>query len=265
MGDRSTVGVIQRERRVLGLLRILVPREIRVRYRRSLFDVLWALISPVVILVVYGLILTKSFSVTAACSPYLSSAWTGLVIWTFFASAVADATYSLLSANELVTKVYFPREALPLAVVGAALLDLVVGGLVAVVLFLIQGVRPGFAALWAVLPLLVLVLWSAVISTVVGIVSVFVRDLVHAVQLGLRVGFFLTPVMYETDFLPPILAWTAVINPVAVAIEGVRSSVLCSVPPDRSLLFIHLLVGVAAFVAVTLYTREVEGRIADVV
>src|SRR5687768_8544554 len=97
--------VVPRARRTWALLRILAPREFRTRYRQSVLDIAWSLISPVVILVVYGIILTRSFGVDGACSPYLSSAWTGLVIWTFFATAVGTATWSLLSSADLLAKV----------------------------------------------------------------------------------------------------------------------------------------------------------------
>lgn len=262
---RRDRGLVRREQRVLSLLRILVPRDLRTRYRRSAFDVLWAVISPVVLLVVYGLILTRAFGVTFTCGPYLSSAWTGLVVWTFFATAVGGGVYSLVAASDLLTKVYFPREALPLATVGATFLDLGVGLVITVVLLLVQGVRPGVTAVAAVLPLAVLVVWTAVVTVLSATVAVFARDAVHVVGLLLRVGFFATPVMYESSKLPPVFAWSARVNPLAVVIDGLRASVLCGSWPDWTLLGVHLGVGLVALLAVVLLVRATESRIADVV
>lgn len=127
--------LIARCHRTLQLVRVLAPRELRVRYRQSLLDLVWALISPIVILIVYGLVLTQSFGVNGTCGPYLSSAWIGLVLWTFFGTALGSSVTSLISASDMVTKLYFPRETLPLAMVGSALADLGIGlGTIAVVL-----------------------------------------------------------------------------------------------------------------------------------
>ncbi len=247
------------------LVKVLTPRELRVRYRQSLLDIAWALISPVAILVVYGLVLTQSFDVTSTCGPYLSNAWAGLVIWTFFATGLGTAAYSLISSADLVTKIYFPREALPLSMVGASLADLGIGLVTVLILLPLQGVHLTRSAGWAVLPLLVIVIWTAAASVFVGVLAAFVRDVPHAVQLFLRVGFFLTPVMYDESFLPPALAWTAVVNPVAVAITGFREAMLCGVRPDLGLIFLHLVSGCLLLVVAVLYTRSVERRMTDVV
>lgn len=260
-GDRLAARV----GRVGSLLRILVPRDLRTRYRRSAFDVLWAVISPVVLLLVYGLILTKAFGVTSVCGPYLSSAWIGLVVWTFFATAVGGGVYSLIAASDLLTKVYFPREALPLATVGASFLDLGVGVVTATVLVLVQGVRPGITVLGVLPALAVLVVWTAVVTVLSATLAVFARDAVHVVQLLLRVGFFATPVMYDAARLPGAFAWSARANPLAVSIEAVRAAVLCGRWPDARLLGVHLVVGLVALVGTVVLVRATESRIADVV
>jgi lipopolysaccharide transport system permease protein len=254
-----------RLRRDLGLVRILAPREFRTRYRQSVLDVAWSLISPVVICAVYGIILTRSFDVDGACSPYLSSAWTGLVLWTFFATAVGTAGWSLVSSADLLGKVYFPREAIPLSVVGATLVDLAVGLVTVVVVVLAQGVDLRPIALTAFAGVAVLVVWAAALSLLFSVVAVFLRDVNHAVQLGLRVGFFATPVMYEASFLPEAFRWTATVSPVAAAIEGVRDPLLCGTSPDVLLLAAHLVVGLAVLALAVLYTRRVEDRMVDVI
>ncbi len=249
----------------IELVKVLAPRELRVRYRQSVLDITWALLSPVAILVVYGLVLTQSFDVTTTCGPYLSNAWIGLVIWTFFATAVGTGVSSLISSASVITKIYFPREALPLSVVAASLVDLGVGAVTVLVLLPIQGVTLRWEALAVVLPLAMIVMWVAAITVFVAVIAAFVRDVPHAVQLLLRVGFFATPVMYDASFIPPALRWTSVVNPVAVAITGVRETMLCGQLPDLALQSIHLVTGSALLVLALLYTRSVEVRISDVV
>ena len=104
-GPDDGSGLLARLRRTLELVAVLGPRELRVRYRQSVLDVTWALLSPIAILVVYGLVLTQSFDVTTTCGPYLSNAWIGLVIWTFFATSLGTGVASIISsASEVTTR-----------------------------------------------------------------------------------------------------------------------------------------------------------------
>jgi lipopolysaccharide transport system permease protein len=255
---------VVRTRRTAALLRTLVPRGFRIRYRGSALDLLWSLITPLVLLAVYGVILTQAFDADGGCAPYLSSAWTGLVVWTFFSAGVGAACLSLLGSSDLLSKVYFPREAIPLAEVGVSLIDLGIGLVTLLIVVLIQGVVLSPTAIEAIPALVVLVVWTAGLSVLAATLSVFLRDVGHAVNLLLRAGFFATPVMYETSFLPHDLRWIAAVNPVAVAIDGVRSPVLCGASPDWSLLGIQLVAGCVVLVGSVLYVRRVEDRLVDV-
>lgn len=247
------------------MLTILVPREIRLRYRENALDMAWVLITPVAIMAVYGVVLTQSFDVTGSCAPYLTTAWTGLVLWTFFASALGTGAWSLLSSSDLITKVYFPRESIPLSVVGASLLDLGVGAATILALAALQGVPITLTALAAVPALLTLVIWSAALSVLAAAIAVFIRDVTQAVQIGLRVGFFATPVMYEPDLIPDAFRWSATWNPVAASIQGVRDPVLCQASPDWGTVLVQFGAGVALLGLALRYVRSVEGRMSDVV
>lgn len=257
--------LVARLRRVGALLPVLVRREIRTKYRTSALDLTWAIITPVALLAVYGIILTSSFDVTTACAPYLSSAWTGLVVWTTFATAVGGGVYSLVTSSSLITKIYFPLEAMPLAQVGVSFIDLFVGLAILGGLLVVQGVGISATALWMLLPLAVLVVWASVVAVASSTLAVFVPDAVHLVMLVLRVGFFATPVMYESSFLPSEFAWSARVNPIAIAIEGLRACLLCGDRPGLELLSAHLLVGMVLLAAFVLYTRSIESRVVDVV
>lgn len=117
--------------------------------------------------------------------------------------------------------------------------------------------------LWAVPAIAVVVVWSAAIAMLTAVLAVFSRDLIHGVNLLLRVGFFATPVVYESDLLPAAFVWTATLNPVAVSIDSLRAALLCTDRPDLGLLAAHLVVGAAAFVGIIAYVRAVESRVVD--
>jgi ABC-type polysaccharide/polyol phosphate export permease len=215
--------------------------------------------------VVYGVVLTQSFDVDGNGIPYLSMAWSGLVLWTFFSGALGSSAVSLIYSADLITKVYFPKEAIPLSMVGASMVDLGIGLLTVVIIMPIQGLIPTWTAIFGLLPLLVLISWAAALSVFVAVLAAFIRDVPHAVQLIIRVGFFITPVMYDAESLPPSLRWTAVASPVAASIDGFREAVLRGNVPDLPVLLAHLVVGVSLFVASVSYTRAVEARLTDVV
>jgi ABC-2 type transport system permease protein/lipopolysaccharide transport system permease protein len=263
---RPEDSLVQRGQRTLRLVRVLAPRELRIRYRQSFLNLFWAILSPVAIMAVYGVVLSQSFNVTGKCSSYLTSAWAGLVVWTFFASAVGLGAGALVQSSDLIAKLYFPREALPLAAVGAALVELVIGAVILFALAVVHdGIVPGFAALTSVLPLLAIMIWVSAISIVLAALAAFTRDVIHGVSLFLRVGFFASAVMYEVTDLPSALAWTADVNPVTMAANNLRESVLCGNVVSLPVVGIHLVVATAALVGALVYMRSVEARVVDVI
>lgn len=259
----STSALPPRARRVASLVRPLVGREIRSRYRTTSLDIVWAFLTPIVTMTVYGVILTQSFGVESSCGPYLVSAWSGLVLWTFFSVALTAAVTSILSSANLVGKIYFPRESLPLAAAGSALVDLAVGMVTVVILIVLGGVGLSWYTLLALIPVAILVVWTAAISVFVSVAAVFLRDVVQVVYLVVRIGIFATPVFYESSQMPDFLARTEPLNPVAVAIESVRTSALCGKALDFGLLGWHLAAAIGSFLAAVLYTRSVEARAID--
>jgi ABC-type polysaccharide/polyol phosphate export permease len=249
----------------LPLLRLWIVRVFRTRYRQSALDVVWSVLNPVVVLAVYGLIFTAAFDVTGDGIPYLSFAWAGLVVWTFFSTALASAAPSISTVADTIAKVYFPREVVPLAEVGAGVIDLGISLAILVTIAVVQGTGPSITAVGVIPVLLALVAWTAALSTFAAVASVFLRDLRPTVGLLLRVGFIATPIMYPVSDLPDWARWTASVNPIAVFIEGVRDTMLRGVWPDWPLLAVQAAIGLVLLVASIAYTRSVENRMVDVV
>jgi ABC-type polysaccharide/polyol phosphate export permease len=255
MSDRLT--------RTWELLKILTPREFRVRYRESVLDLAWSIITPLVLLAVYGIILSQLVGSHPSCAPYISSAWTGLVVWTFFSLALGMATSSLILAAPLTSKIYFPRESIPLAQVGVGLLDFAIAFATIFVVAGIQGVVPTITVIGALPVLVLIVVWTAAASIFASALAVFIRDITQAVQLFLRAAFFATPVMYEASFLGS-LRWIATVNPIGVGIDGLRRTLLCGQWPQWNILAIQLAIGGVLLVASVFYMRKIEQRMADV-
>jgi ABC-type polysaccharide/polyol phosphate export permease len=264
-GRRRRTSLAHRVRHELPLLRLWTVRVFRTRYRQSALDVLWSVLSPIAVLLIYGFILTAAFDVTGDGVPYWSFAWAGLVVWTFLSTTVQTAAPSITAVGDTISKIYFPREVIPLAEVGAGLIDLAIGLVLLVVLAAIQGIVPTETAIATVPVVLVLTLWTASLSILAATVSVFIRDLRPAIGLILRVGFIATPIMYPVSSLPESLQWTADVNPAAVLAEALRDCLLRGTWPDWTVLLLQGVVAGALLVAGVLYTRAIEHRMVDVV
>jgi ABC-type polysaccharide/polyol phosphate export permease len=215
-------------------------------------------------LAVFGFVFARVLDVSVGGVPYLSFAFAGLVCWTFVASSVSGATSSLLGEASTISRAYFQRELVPLAVVAVTLVDLALATTVFLVLLLVEGVELSITLTGLVPLFLVLIVWTMAASILAAAVTVFVRDVRHLLPLALQLGFVATPIMYPETLLPSNARWIADVNPVAVVVDGVRDSALRDTWPDWRPMAVHAVAGVVALGLAVLYTRKVEMRMADV-
>ena len=252
-----------RVRGALPLLRLWTHREFTTRYRQTWLAVAWSVLQPAAVLAIYGLVLTGALGVDGDGLPYLSAAWAGLVVWTFFADSVVASLPSISEASYTISRSYFPREVIPLSIVGAGAVELVVQLVLLLGLAIVQGVGLSFHLVALAPVLFVLALWTIAVSVFGAAVAVFVRDTWHAVGLALRLGFFATPVVYTASVFPDRWAWLVDVNPLGVLAEATRDVVLRHEWPAWDLLAAHGVVGAAALWAALAYTRSVEPRMVD--
>lgn len=247
-----------------GLLWALVWRDIRSRYRQAVLGVLWAVIRPVATTMIFTVVLGHLAKVDADGHPYALYAFTGMLAWGFFASATQAAAMSVVGAGGLVTKVYVPRLLIPLASVGSATLDFLVGVLVLAGLWAHYGSPVTATVGWAPLAML----WVAVVACGVGVllsaVVALYRDVGHAMAFLLQVWLYVTPVLYPLSMLPEAWRRWAYLNPMAGPVEAFRAAVLgtqldgpgCMASAGMGLLFV--VSGLLAF-------QRVERRLADLI
>lgn len=239
-------------------------RDLRARYRQSLLRSGWSLAQPLAILLTYGWVLTAVLDVRPEEAPFLTFAWAGIVPFTFVSQSLSLGVGSIQQAGPVISRVYLPKEVLPLSVVGASLTDLAV---MTATLFVVAGVQvgsPGVHALGILAADVVLILWTVVLTVGSSAATVFRRDLNFAVPLLLRIWFIVTPVMYEARLLEERSHWLVDLNPVAVVIEATRSATYGHRWPDWTLLGIHAAVATAALCVVMAGFRRLEPRMSDV-
>jgi lipopolysaccharide transport system permease protein len=247
------------------LLKMWSVRQVQLRYRQSVLGLSWTIVQPVAIMAIYGFILTAFLDVSGDGLPYLSMAWAGLTVWQYVGGAVQQGTVSLRNDSWIVSKVWFPREIVPLAPVLASLIDLAAAAIILFALAIVQGVGITYTAIAFPVPIVVLMLWVAAACVFTGTITVFFRDMATIVALALRLAFIATPVMYTANLIPEQYRWVNAANPLTVVIEGVRRCVLGHTWPDWPLLAFHGAVGAVLLLLSLKYLRTVERRMIDVV
>jgi lipopolysaccharide transport system permease protein len=247
------------------LLYFLVWRDVKVRYKQTVFGASWAIIQPFLLMVVFSVFLGKLANVPSDGLPYPIFAYTALVPWTLFASSLAAASASLVGGGGLVSKVYFPRLLLPLASVGSYLLDFVVAMTLLVGMMLWYDIYPGAALAW--LPAFVALALVCALGAGVWLsaLNVRYRDVRYAVPFLVQIWLFASPVAYPAGEVPE--RWQTVygLNPMAGVVEGFRFALLGQEAPPAGMVAISAAVAVALLAGALVYFRRVERTFADVI
>jgi lipopolysaccharide transport system permease protein len=208
--------------RARELLYFLTWRDVKVRYKQTAIGAGWAILQPVLAMLVFTLVFGRLAGVGSEGVPYPVFAYTALVPWTFFATSLTQASASLVQNERLITKVYFPRLIIPLAAVAGVLVDLGLSAVVLVGLVIVYGIAPSAGLL--LLPLFVII----AAATAVGVgallagLNVRYRDIRYVIPFLVQLWLFASPVVYSAELVPP--AWRPVyaLNPMVGVIEGFR-------------------------------------------
>jgi lipopolysaccharide transport system permease protein len=246
------------------LLYTLTVHRLQVRYKQSLLGWLWAIVQPLSLMLMYTVIFFRIVRVDTGSTPYPLFAYSALLVWTCFSTAVAAATNSLVSHFGLVTKVYFPREILPLTYVLASIVDLLAGGLVLTFLMLYFHVPLTLNAVHVLPGIAVLVVFSTAVSLVLCSIQVKYRDIGIAMPLVLQLWMFATPVVYPLRAVPHAWQPFYVLNPMVGVVETFRSALVEGVVPHYGPLLIAAAVSLVALPLAYLYFKHVEATLADI-
>jgi ABC-2 type transport system permease protein len=180
------------------LLRNLVVKELKVKYKDSTLGFVWTLVRPLLYLLVYSVAIGIFLGAGRTIPDFGVYLFTGLLVWTLFTDIVGGATGAIVSNAGLVKKVYFPRELLTLSVVGAALINAVLQVVVLIGAYVVTRQFPAIGDLYLVpLALVVLVLFSTALGLFLGAVNVYLRDVEYLVEVGLLLWFWMTPIVYD--------------------------------------------------------------------
>jgi ABC-type polysaccharide/polyol phosphate export permease len=259
------VGSFRELWRARELVLSLAQRDIKSRYKQAIFGAGWAVVTPVLLMLVSTVLVQRVTKQDTGDAPYALFAYLGTLPWSFFNSSLTNAGSSLTANQSLLNKIYCPREIFPMASVAVSALDFLIATGVLGVLFVVFGFVPAATAVWAPLLLAILVAFTLGLSFLMSGLLVYLRDLRQALPMILQVGLFATPVFYGVDELPE--RWVrlyATLNPLVGVIDGLRRTVLFGQAPDWDLVgpgaVSALLVLVAGFVTL----KRLETGFADV-
>lgn len=251
------------------LLWTLSAHRIKVRYKQSRLGVAWAILQPLSMMLVFTLMFSFLGSAPSEGVPYPLFAYSALLPWSAFSSGLSSASGSLTGHAALLTKVYFPREILPLTYVVAALADLAIAATALAGLMWWFGVPLAASAVWAVPALLLLTLFVIALGLLLSALQVRYRDVSLAMPVILQVWLFATPVLYPLDLarraLPPALYNVYVLNPMAGVVDTFRRSLVLHQSPDLHALGMGVLVTVLLLPVAYTYFKYAELTMADVV
>ncbi|MEW5798824.1 MAG: ABC transporter permease [Bacteroidota bacterium] len=247
------------------LFYFLVWRDIKIRYKQTFLGTLWALIRPLMGMIVFTLIFNKLIGFSVEGVPYLLFTFCGVVAWNFFAEGVSGASQSLLSNANLISKVYFPRVIIPAAAILSGLVDFAIAFILAVVLMVYFQFAPSITILFLPFFILLTIVTSLGIGFLFSSISVQYRDIAHALPYIIQVMFWITPVGYAANKIPgelQILYWC---NPIVCVIEGFRWSMLHSGEMPLHLVGISVSVALALFILGLVNFLRMERKFADVI
>ena len=247
------------------LLLTLTLHRIKVRYKQSVLGISWAILQPLSLMLIYTLIFSFIAKVKTDGVPYAIFAYAALLPWTYFATSLGNATNALVSHSELVTKVYFPREILPISYVIAAVCDFLIASTVMVGLMLYYRVTLTVNVLYAIPIVLVLTLFITAMVLILSATQVRFRDIGVAMPLLLQLWMFATPVVYPLSAVPARFRSLYVLNPMVGTIENFRRVVLQGMSPDFYTLGLAAAVSLVLLVASYIYFKHVEATVADLI
>ncbi len=247
------------------LFYFLVWRDIKIRYKQTFLGATWALIRPLMGMIVFTLLFNKLIGFSVEGVPYLLFTFCGVVAWNFFSEGVTGASQSLLANANLISKVFFPRVIIPAAAILSGLVDFAIAFVLAIVLMIYFQYAPTLTILFLPFFVFLTILTSLGIGFLFSSISVQYRDIAHALPYIVQVMFWITPVGYAANKIPEsyqVLYW---LNPIVCVIEGFRWSMLHSGYLPLHLAALSFCVALTLFIIGLMNFLRMERKFADVI
>jgi homopolymeric O-antigen transport system permease protein len=248
------------------LLGFLVKRDVKVRYRQTVLGPLWAVIQPLMSMIVFTVIFGHLANIPSEYGvPYPVFVFTGLLPWLYFSSALTACSASVVGNQTLVTKVYFPRLIIPIAAILVPLVDFAIAFLILIAMMAVYGMHPHWHAVFFPIFLLVALTTSLGVGLWLSALNVRFRDIAYGVPFLIQIWLYTSPVIYPVSIIPPRFRWVIALNPMVGVIDGFRWIVLGRGVPAYSVFLTSGAVATLLVISGLMYFKRVERLFADVI
>jgi lipopolysaccharide transport system permease protein len=253
------------------LITHLTLRTITVRYKQTLLGIAWAVLNPVLSMVVFSIFFGKFAKIPSDGVPYPIFSYAALLPWTLFTSGLSQGSSSLVGNRNMVTKVYFPRLVLPVASVVSGLVDFVIAFVVLLGIMLYYNRTAGyefhFSWAWLTLPLFLLLALVTALGMALWLSSLNVRyrDVNYVTPFIVQFLLFLTPVVYSANMIPAQYQWLYSLNPMASVVTGFRWALLGTAAPPEMRVIISVLSALIMLTGGLFFFRRMERSFADLI
>jgi lipopolysaccharide transport system permease protein len=244
------------------LLTFLMWRDISVRYKQTVLGPAWAVLQPLIMMLIFTVIFGRFAKVDSDGFPYPVFVFAGLIPWTLFSQGMPQAALSLVNQQQMLTKVYFPRLFVPTAAASVFMVDLLISLALYGVVMLYYGVVPSWGSVWLVLLIPLTLVATLAIGLVLAALTVFYRDFKHVVPFLVQIMMFVTPVIYPTKLVGERWQMLLSLNPMFGIVTAFRSAIL-GTPWYLTSLAISTTSALVLFVFSLFYFRRTERRFAD--
>ena len=247
------------------LLYFFVWRDIKIRYKQTAIGAAWAVLQPLLTMIVFTLFFGKLAHIPSEGLPYPIFYYSALLPWMYFAASLQNATNTIVENQRVITKVYFPRLDLPLSSVLSGLVDFGVSFLMFVAMVIYFGIGPSAALLWLPAFLLLALLTALGVGLWLSALNAIYRDVRYVVPFLVQFWLFASPVAYPSSLVPEKWRWLYGLNPMAGVIEGFRWSLTGRGEPPGRLILVSSGVVLVVLLSGVAYFQKMETTIADVV
>jgi lipopolysaccharide transport system permease protein len=247
------------------LLYFLTWRDVKVRYKQTALGAAWAVIQPVLTMVLFTVIFGHFAKIPSDGVPYPIFSYTALLPWTFFAYAMSQSANSLVGSANLISKVYFPRLVIPIASCLAGVMDFAIAFVVLLAMMVFYHVVPSAAVVTLPLFLLLTLVAGLAVGIWLSALNVQYRDVRYAVPFLTQIWLYATPVAYGSSFIKGPLHYVLALNPMTGVVDGFRWAILGQSGLDVTSFLLSTSVTVLTLIGGLFYFRRMEQQFADVV
>ena len=226
------------------LLKTNVKKEIRGKYKNSFLGVLWSFLNPLLQIAVYAIVFPLILKNTQ--ENYVIFLCCGLIPWTFFSTAISKSAFTMIENGNILKKVYFPREILPISVVTSEAVNFIISTIIIMAFVIFGGLGLTKYVIYYPIVLIAQYIITLAISLIISSVTVYFRDLQHLVGVALQLLFYATPIVYASETIPENFKWILEINPMTYIINGYRDIFYNQQVPEIVPILILIVIGIVA-------------------